>query len=117
MAQKKTRKKSGGGKLKFAATLVGIAAAGYYLHGPKGKQNRDKLKAWTVKAKGDVLEQFEKRKDVTEEQYKAIVDRTTRKYGKLKNVSAAEAKKFNRELLSHWKAIKKSVDKTQAKKK
>jgi len=115
MAQKKSCKKSGG-KLKLAATLVGLAAAGYYLHGPKGKQNRAKLKAWTVKAKGEVLEQFEKRKDVTEEQYKAIVDRTTRKYSKLKNVSSVEAKKFNKELMGHWKAIKKSVEKTPSKK-
>jgi len=116
MAQKKTKKKCGG-KLKFAAALVGIAAIGHYLHGPKGKQNRDKIKAWTVKAKGEVLEQFEKRKEVSEEQYKAIIDRTTAKYAKLKTVSAAEAKKLNKELKSHWKAIEKSAAKETKKKK
>jgi len=112
---KKTRKKSGS-KIKFAAKLVGLAAIGYYLHGPKGKQNRSKIKAWTVKAKGEVLEHFEKHKEITEDQYKDIVDKTTRKYSRLKSVSATEAKKFNRELLGHWKAIKKSVEKTPTKK-
>ena len=115
MAQKKTRKKSGG-KLKFAATLVGIAAIGHFLHGPKGSQNRAKIKAWTIKAKGEVLEHFEKKRHITEDEYKKIVDKTTRKYSRLKSVSAVEAKKFNRELLGHWKAIKKSVEKTPKKK-
>ncbi len=116
MAEKKTTKKSGG-KLKFAAALVGIAATGHYLYGKHGKENREKIKAWTVKAKGDVLEQFEKRKEITEEQYKAIIDKTTAKYAKLKTVSAAEVKKLNKELKSHWKEIQASAECDAKKKK
>jgi hypothetical protein len=109
-------KKKGGSKLKLAAALVGAAAAGFYLYGPKGKENRVKLKAWTLKAKGDVLEQFEKRSEVTEEQYHEIVDKVTAKYGKLKSVGTSEANKLNRELKRHWRSIQSAAQEKPAKK-
>jgi len=110
-------KKKGGSKLKLAATLVGAVAAGFFLYGPKGKENRVKVKAWTLKAKGEVLEQFEKRKEVSEEEYQKIVDKVTAKYGKLKTVGDAEAQKLNRELKRHWRAIKRAAEEKPSKKK
>lgn len=117
-----TKKKSDDSKkdgvgLGLAATLVGAVAAGFYLYGPKGKENRVKIKAWTLKAKAEVLEQFEKRREITEEQYAEIVDKITTKYGKLKTVGEEESAKLNQELKKHWKAIHKSVKDTPAKKK
>jgi len=112
MATKKTEgteKKEGGSKLALAATLVGAAAAGFYLYGAKGSENRKKIKAWTLKAKGEILEQFEKKKDLTEEQYNEVVDKITTKYGKLKTVGEEESTKLNKELKRHWSAIKKSI--------
>jgi gas vesicle protein len=98
------KEKKGG--LGFAATIIGAAAAGFYLYGPKGKENRVKLKAWTLKAKGEVLEQFEKCKEINDERYEEIVDKVTAKYGKLKTVGEEEAEKLNKELKRHWNAIK-----------
>ncbi len=120
MSTKKTTKRKCGSKkskVGFAATLVGAAATGYYLFGPKAEPTRKKIKAWTLKAKGEVLEHFEKRKEVTEEQYKEIVDKVTNKYGRLKTVGEAEAMKLNRELKRHWRAIKSGVEDKTAKKK
>lgn len=119
MAEKKTKKEETNvvTKLGLAATLVGAVAAGYFLYGPQAQENRRKIKAWTIKAKGEVLEQFEKKKEVTEEQYKTVVDKVTAKYGKLKSVGEAEAEKLNKELKKHWKAIKSEIEETPAKKK
>ena len=113
---KKSGKKEGGSKLGLAATLIGAAAAGYYLYGPKGSENRKKVKAWTLKAKAEVLEQFEKAKVVTDESYNQAVDKVTTKYGKLKTVGEDEAGKLNKELKRHWKAIKKAAQEKPAKK-
>jgi hypothetical protein len=100
-----------------AKKAVGVAAFGYFLHGPNGEANKKKIKAWTIKAKGEVLEQFEKKKEITEEQYKEIVDKITTKYSKLKTVGEIEAVKLNKELKKHWKAIKTNIEEDQTKKK
>jgi hypothetical protein len=116
MATKKAKKKSGSGH-GLAATLIGAAAAGYYLYGPKGAENRKKVKAWTLKAKAEVLEKFEKCKEVTDESYIDAVDKVTARYAKMKTVGESEADKLNRELKRHWKAIKKSATEKPGKKK
>jgi len=112
MATKKrsTKKKKDEGGIGHAAALIGAAAAGYYLYGPKGAENRKKVQAWTLKAKGEVLERFEKAKTVTDDSYAEAVDRVTAKYGKLKSVGEDEAAKLNRELKRHWRAIKKAAE-------
>jgi hypothetical protein len=109
MATKKAKKGSGGGKITTA--LLGAVAAGYYLYGPKGAENRLKVKAWSLKAKAEVLEHFEKAKEVTDKSYAETVDKVTAKYAKMKPVGEAEAAKLNRELKRHWSAIKKSAKK------
>jgi hypothetical protein len=113
MATKKktTKKKTGGKKVGFglAAALVGAVATGLYLSTPKGKAKKEKAKAWTIKAKGEVLEQFEKKKVLTKEQYNQIVDTVTTKYSKLKSVGGQEAGKLNKELKRHWKEIKQAT--------
>jgi hypothetical protein len=108
MASKKNEK--GGSGFGIAAALVGAAAAGYYLFGPKGEANRKKIQAWSLKAKAEVLEQFEKKKDVTKEQYEETIDKVTAKYAKLKSVGEVEASKLNRELKRHWKAIAQAAE-------
>lgn len=115
--KKKTNQKESSGAMKFAAGLVGALAVGYYLYSPKGKEHRQKVKAWTVKAKGEVLEQFEKKKELTEEQYRETIDKVTAKYAKLKSVGQAEAEKLNKELKKHWKEIKKGIEAQPSKKK
>lgn len=103
MAEKNEKKQGGG--LGLAAAVVAAAAAGYFLYGPKGKENKQKIRAWTLKAKGEVLEQFEKKKDLSRTQYEEVIDKVTGKYAKLRTVGEEEAAKLNRELKRHWGAI------------
>lgn len=114
MAQKKTSKASEkksniGASLAIGAGLVAAAAAGYLLFGPKGKENRVKIKGWTLKAKGDILEAIEKMDHVTSEKYQAVVDKVTKKYAKVKNITEDELSKFEKEARKHWKSIERDL--------
>ena len=100
----------------MTATAIAGAAAGYFLYGPKGAQNRLKVRAWTLKAKAEVLEQFERAREITDDSYGAIVDKVTAKYAKAKTVGEEEAMKLNTELKKHWKAIKKAASTQPARK-
>ena len=91
------------------AAIAAFAAAGYFLYGKDGAKNRKKVRGWMLKAKGEVLEGVEKLKDVTEEQYAAIVDKVSKKYAGVKNIDPAELETMVRELRGHWKNIKKSI--------
>ena len=116
MAANKSKKK--GTSLGFKAALIGAAAAGFYLYGSKGKENRVKVKAWTLKAKAEVLEKFEQTKqEVTDEKYVEVVDKVTARYAKMKTVGEEEATKLNRELKRHWNAIKRTAQEKPGKKK
>jgi hypothetical protein len=106
MASKKEESSIGAG-IGMAAAVVGAAAAGFFLYGPKGAENRVKVRAWTLKAKAEVLEHFEKAKEVSDESYAEVVDKVTAKYAKAKSVGEEEAAKLNTELKKHWKSIKK----------
>ncbi len=111
---KKTTKKKEDHKdiakgIALGAGLVTIAAAGYFLFGPKGKENRKKIRGWTLKAKGEVLEKIEKLEDISEEKYHAIVDAVIAKYQKAKHVATDELEKFEKELRAYWKKIAKDL--------
>lgn len=112
MAKKENKKKDS--SLKAGAILgAGIAAAvagGLFLYGPHGKDNRKKIKTWTIKAKADVLDEIENMKEVTEDKYHGAVDKVIRKYSRLKNVSEAEAIKLGKELKRHWKTVAEEVN-------
>lgn len=116
--KKKTKQRSSGfGKgVALGAALVGAAAAALYYGGDKGKTRRAEVKAWSLKARAEVLEEFEKMKNVSEETYEKAVGKVTKKYAKLQRVGEAEAAKLNRELLKHWKQIEKDYLPPAAKK-
>jgi hypothetical protein len=110
----KTKKNS---KVKIAAEIgVGIAAAtavalagAFFVFGKDAAKNRKKVKGWMLKAKGEVLEQLEKMKEVSEETYQTTVDKVTAKYKTLKNVDQTELKAMVKDMKSHWKNIVKEI--------
>lgn len=99
------------------AALAAFAAAGYFLYGKDGAKNRKKVRGWMLKAKGEVLEGVEKMKDVSEADYKMIVDKVGAKYKAVKSIDPAEVEAMVRELHGHWKNIKKSISPAPKKKK
>jgi hypothetical protein len=92
-----------------AAGIAAVAAAGYFLFGPNGKNNRKVIKGWTVKMKGEVLEKIEKLREITPEMYDAIIDEVASKYAKLKHVNEEEIKVVTADLKKYWKVISRDV--------
>lgn len=114
MAEKKSSNFGTG--VAAGAGLIAAIATGYFLYGPKGSQNRKKIRAWTIKAKGEVLSEFEKMKDVSEASYLAAIDKVVTRYAKLKDIDAEEVQSFSDELKRHWKSILKEMTPKPAKK-
>ena len=101
----------------IAAAVAAVAGA-YFLYGAKeAPKNRKKIKAWSLRAKGEVLEKLEKLSDINEEVYHKIVDDVSEKYKKVKNIDLEDLEKFVGELKSHWKKIEREVKKKVAGKK
>jgi len=115
MAEKKKKSLFGTGVV-IGAGLVSAIAGGLFLYGPQGKSNRKKVKAWTLKAKADVLAELEKMKDVSQDKYENAVDKVVKKYGRLKDVGETEALKLGRELKKHWKVVAEEVGGKKTKK-
>jgi hypothetical protein len=101
----------------IAAAVAAVAGA-YFLYGAKdAAKNRKKVKAWSLKAKGEVLEKLEKLSDINEEIYHKIVDEVSAKYQKIKDIDQKDIENFVGELKSHWKKIEKEVKKKISSKK
>lgn len=93
----------------MALIAAGVAGA-YFLYGSKNvTKNRKKVKGWTLKAKGEVLEKMETMKKIDETDYKRIVDTMAKKYKKLKTVNTKEAEALAKELKAQWKDIHKDA--------
>lgn len=107
--KRKIAKKSGNG-LGLVALAAATAAGVYFLYGSKNAaKNRKKVKGWTLKAKGEVLEKMEAMKNINEEDYKRIVDMVATKYKKIKTVNTKEAETLAKELKAQWKEIHKEA--------
>ena len=117
--KKKTQKDSlsAGNVAAVGAGVVALAAASYYFFGPEGKKNRNSLKGWMIKMKGEIVEKMEDAKDLTEDVYAKIVDVVAAKYAKAGKVSEMEIRMFSDMLKSQWKGITKAHAKSSSAKK
>lgn len=93
----------------IAVGLAALTAAGYFVFGPNGKKNRIKIRGWTLRMKGEILERMEKVKELNPEVYNAIIDEVSAKYGKLKYISAIELATLVTDLKKHWSAISRDM--------
>ncbi len=91
------------------ASLVAVAAGGYFLYGKDGAKNRKKIKGWALKAKGEMLEGIERLKHVNQKTYNEIVDRVAKRYKKFKQVDKKELQRLVTESKSFWDGITKKV--------
>jgi len=90
--------------------LAAIAAAAtYFLAGKRGKENREKIAAWTLKVKGEVLTKMKEMKEVNKEAYYALVDDVSERYGRVGKVSAEEMKILTKDLKNAWAHISKEI--------
>jgi len=102
---KKSQKVIGAG-----IALAAIAAAAtYFLTGKRGAANREKIAAWTLKMKAEVLEKMKKLKELNKENYYALVDEVARRYERVERVSASELKHLAEEIKGAWVHISKQL--------
>lgn len=96
--------------LGIGLTAAAVAAAGaYFLYGSKkASQNRKKVKGWTLKAKGEVLEALEKAEKISEHEYGTLVEAATKAYGTVERATKGEIKDFRTEMLEHWRDLQKN---------
>ncbi len=88
------------------AGLTAAAIGAYYLYGHKdAHKNRAKVKSWMLKAKGEVLEQFENAESVTESAYTSALDAVVSKYNQLKKADPEEIADFVNHMKDTWKDI------------
>lgn len=113
---------STGAMIGIGAGVAAAAAASYFFFGPDGKKNRNKLKGWMIKMKGEIVEKMESAKDLTEDAYHAIVDSVASSYQK-KGVSPEMVTMLATSLKKQWKGFsgkkggaKKASKKSAAKK-
>lgn len=92
------------------AGMAAVVAGTYFLYGSKQSiKNRQKVKSWMLKAKGEILEQFENLSEVSEETYNKIVKEVSDKYQALMNIDKKDIAEFTDELKSYWKNIAKKI--------
>ncbi|MEI6478874.1 MAG: hypothetical protein WCO18_01130 [bacterium] len=94
--------------LAVAGAAVAALAGALFLYGTdEGKKTKKKIKGWTLKAKGEVLEKIESIKDIDKEKYIKIVDSVIEKYkGKVQD-SEVEIESLAKDLKKHWGIIAK----------
>jgi gas vesicle protein len=92
----------------LALTAIAAAAA-YFLTGKRGLENREKISAWTLKIKGDVLKEMKEMKDVNKDAYYALVDEVALRYKRVERVGAAELERMTKELKGAWKHISRQL--------
>jgi uncharacterized membrane-anchored protein YhcB (DUF1043 family) len=111
---KKTKTHSSLGKdIEIGAGIAAATAAAigtYFLYGSKNAaKNRMQVKAWSLKAQGEILERIETLSSLNETKYDEIVKKVSEKYQKMKKVNSKEAQSFVEELKGRWKGIAKEL--------
>ena len=92
-------------------TAAAVAAAGaYFLYGSKNAaKNRKTVKSWALKAKAEVLEGLEAAKEMTQEEYEALVDAAAKARTGVKNITKTDLAEFSKEMKENWRAIAKGA--------
>lgn len=100
-------KNSGNSLFAFiAGAATALALGGYFLYGPHGRENRKKLDRWVLRAKIDILDKMESVEDLTEEQYRNIVDEVTNRYASLKHVGQEKAARAGESFKRRWNEMR-----------
>lgn len=97
--------------LSVGITAAAAAAAGaYFLYGSKNaKANRQKVKGWMLKAKGEVLEALEKAEQMSFEDYEQLIEDIAAAYAVVQNATKKDIAEFKREMKAHWGKIEKEA--------
>lgn len=98
----------------FAGALAAAATMGYLFFGSKHKyRNRAVVDRWVTDAKAEILEKMERAGEMSEEQYRRIVDEVTKRYGKLKEIGSERAEEAAEYLKDQWEDMRGKVQRAK----
>ena len=88
-------------------TTAAVAAAGaYFLYGSKdAPENRKKVKSGLLRAKAEVLEVLESAQEITEDEFKDLVDGVVATYSKVQTLSKKDLADFKKEMMGNWEEL------------
>ncbi len=96
--------------LGIGLTAAAVAAAGtYFLYGKNNAKNRQAVKGWALKAKGEVLETLEGAKKMSREEYQELINTVAGAYTGIKSASKKDIATFKTEMMDHWQRLEKLV--------
>jgi hypothetical protein len=93
-----------------AAALAAIAGSVFVFGTKAGVKQSKKVKGWTLKMKGEVLEKLENLKEVSEERYREVVDTVGKRYENAKKIDPAEVQAMVADMKRHWKSIYSQIE-------
>jgi gas vesicle protein len=96
----------------FRGALLGAllgSAAALLTTSKTGKQRREEIKKLSSDLSGKIVKEVQKMKELSQEQYEAVVERVVREYGKKKKVAKATLEEVIDELKDKWVEIKKGL--------
>jgi hypothetical protein len=101
---------SGHSLLAFVAgATMALVLGGYYLFGPRGRENHEKVSRWMLRAKRDILAKMETIEDLTEDKYNTIVDEVTGRYSKMKHIGGEKAAQAAGTFKEKWEDMRDMV--------
>jgi len=89
--------------------LAAVAAATYFLTGKRGRANREKIAAWTLDLKAEVLRRMRQLKVMNREVYLELVDEVAARYQRVGRVSSAEMSHLKEEVKGAWTHISRQL--------
>lgn len=105
MPAKKSKSHIGTDVGMFAAGAVAATAGALFLYGKNAKRSRKIAAGWTMKIKGEVLDELERMAGINRKGYQQLIDGIAERYAKLQHIDRKDVEKMARELKSHWKHI------------
>ncbi|OGR77516.1 MAG: hypothetical protein A2X32_01195 [Elusimicrobia bacterium GWC2_64_44] len=89
--------------------VAAVAAATYFLTGKRGRANREKISAWTLDLKAEVLRRMRQLKVMNREVYHELVDEVAARYQRVGRVSSAEMRHLTEEVKGAWTHISRQL--------
>jgi len=93
----------------LAGAATATAIGGYFLYGPQGRENREKVSRWMSRAKREILTKMETLEDLTEEKYYTIVDEITERYANMKHIGKEKAAEAAASFKESWEDMRDMV--------
>lgn len=88
------------------ARIAALAAAGhYFVYGRNGEEHPERITGWALQLKGEVLQGMAEMSGLDQGSYEELVDRTVRRYERVKKIRPYEARNITAELKHAWTRI------------